>query len=261
MKFVDTHSHLFSTEFNGDRAAVRERAMQAGVTREILAAVDSSSHDRLFEVADSYPDALFAAMGLHPTSVNDNPNWKRELEIVKEHLASSRKFYAIGEAGLDLYWSKDFLKEQQIALRTQIELALEYDLPLILHTRDAWEQMIELLSEYKGSGMRAVMHGYSASELEYEKLEPIGDIYVGIGGVVTFKNSSLAATVRQIPLSRIVLETDAPYLTPHPYRGSRNEAQYIPLIAQQIAQIKGISVEQVAQITTTNAETLFCLPK
>lgn len=257
MYFIDSHSHIFSTEFDSDISDVIASANMAGVTRQILPAIDSQSHDALFRTIDNYPDRLFGAMGLHPTSINDNPEWERELELVKEHLSSGRKFVAIGEVGLDLYWSDGCLKEQSHALRTQIELSLEYNLPLIIHTRNAWSEMIGLLSDYRGSGVRGVLHGYSSSVEEFIQISEFGDFYMGIGGVVTFKKSDLPAVVEAVPLDRIMVETDAPYLSPHPHRGKRNEPSYIPLVAAKIAEIKGVTIGEVADVTTKNCETLF----
>lgn len=257
MNFIDSHSHIFSREFDSDMGEAIASATMAGVTRQILPAIDSQSHDALFRAIDSHPAILFGAMGLHPTSINENPDWERELELVKQHLCSDRKFVAIGEVGLDLYWSDGYLKEQSHALRIQIELALEYNLPLIIHTRSAWREMVDLLSDYKGSGIRGVLHGYSSSVEDFIKISEFGDFYMGIGGVVTFKKSDLPAVVEAVPLKSILLETDAPYLAPHPHRGKRNEPLYIPLIAAKIAEIKGITIEEVARVTTRNSETLF----
>lgn len=257
MKFIDTHSHIFDTKFDEDFKEAMERAHSVGVTRQLLPAIDSESHAALLKRVEEHPGALFAAMGLHPTSVNDNPVWRDELEIVREYFNSGRRFYAVGEVGLDLYWSRDFLSEQQEALKAQIEIAIDHSLPLIIHTRDAWSEMIELLKEYRGAALRGVFHGYSSTVEDYIALSEMGDFYVGIGGVVTFKKSTLAEVVAEIPLDRILLETDSPYLAPHPNRGKRNEPSYIPLIATKIAQIKDLSIEEVAEQTNRNAEALF----
>lgn len=202
-------------------------------------------------------------MGLHPTSVNDNPRWREELEIVEQHLKNppAGGFCAIGEIGLDFYWSNDFRDEQIEAFRHQIELALAYDLPIVIHTRNAWEEMCTVINDYAGRGLRGVFHAFSDSAETYRRLREYGDFVFGIGGVVTFKKNTLAEVVREMEIGEIVLETDCPYLTPVPHRGKRNEPAYVSYIAEKIAELKGVTSEEVAAITTANAERVFGILK
>jgi len=256
--FVDTHTHIYDMAFDEDRDDAVARAVSAGVQRMFLPAVDSSTHENIVDICQLYPKYCFAMMGLHPTSVNDNPNYKQELEIVARYLKNPPvPFYAIGETGLDLYWSKDSLPQQTEALRFQIELALEYDLPIVLHTREAFDQIIEIISQYSGSGLRGVFHSFAGTLAQYEKIRSLGDFMFGIGGVLTYKKAAIAEVVKGIPLEDIVLETDSPYLPPVPYRGKRNESSYIPIIAGKLAEIKEVAVSIIAESTTKNALSLF----
>lgn len=256
MKFVDTHTHLFASEFDEDRDAVMTRCLEQGVDTLILPAIDSETHAAMLACCQQW-SCCNAALGLHPTSVG--ANYKEELSVVQSLMATN-DFVAVGEIGLDLYWSKEFLTEQEEALHVQIEWALQKGKPVILHTRDAFPEMERALKRYEGRGLRAVFHGYSGDVDQYRRLEAMDcTFYYGIGGVVTFKKASLAEVVSEMSLSKIVLETDAPYLTPVPYRGKRNESGYIPLIAARIAEIKGVSLEEVAAATTKNANFLFNL--
>lgn len=254
---IDSHTHIFDKAFDGDREAVIQRAAAEGVERMILPAIDSASHGALIECLDKYPSVCFGAIGLHPTSVNDNPAWEKELELVVSFLeCHSGRWVAIGEVGLDLYWSKDFLKEQQHAFVKQIELALAKNLPLIIHTRDAWDEMITLTEPYIRD-MRAVFHSFSGQEHHLSKILQYDNIYIGMGGVVTYNKSALPELLKDVPLERILLETDAPYLPPVPYRGKRNESSYLPLIAAKIAEIKGEDVNLIKKITAQNTVELF----
>ncbi len=257
MTLIDTHAHLYAEEFDEDRKEVILRALEAGVTRIILPDVDSSSRSAMMEMASQYP-CCTPMVGVHPTSINDNPAWREELAQVENLLAEdSARFCGVGEIGLDLYWSRDFEGQQREAFRTQIDLALKYSLPVAIHCRDAWEALIEELTPYATRGVRGVIHAFTGEISHYEALSELGDFLFGIGGVVTFKKSALAAVVAQIPLSRIVFETDAPYLTPTPHRGKRNESAYVPHIAQVVADLHAESVERVAAITTENAARMF----
>lgn len=254
--YIDTHAHLYSDNYDTDRDEVIKEAIESGVTGIIIAAVDSKSHDKVDEMIEKYGDVCLSTIGLHPTSVNESDDYKKELEIVANRLNERPQGYcAVGEIGLDLYWSKDFLTEQIDALKFQIELALKYDLPIILHCRDAFSEMFEVLREY--SNLKGIFHGFSGTYEEYMTAKGLGDFKFGIGGVVTFKNSTLPAVVERMELTDICLETDAPYLTPTPNRGKRNHSKYIPIIALKIADIKGISLQEVADITTKNAKLLF----
>ena len=259
MRYIDTHSHLYEPEFDGDRSEAVARAVAAGVDRLLLPAIDSESHERLFQMCRDYPDNCIPMMGLHPTSVNDNPAWREELALVEKYLEESPvgEFCAVGEIGLDLYWSRDFREEQMEAFEQQIELALRYDLPIAVHTRSAWEEMCEVMEGFRGRGVRGVFHAFSDGLATYERLRECGDFIFGVGGVVTFKKSPLAEVVREIPLEELVLETDCPDLTPVPFRGQRNESSYIPYICAKIAELKGVAPEKVAAQTTANAERMF----
>lgn len=258
-QYIDTHSHLYEPEFDTDRGEAVARAVEAGVGRMLLPAIDSESHERMFEMCRVYPDRCFPMMGLHPTSVNDNPAWRDELALVEKYLENPpvARFYGVGEIGLDLYWSRDFREEQMEAFEHQIELSLRYNLPIAVHTRSAWAEMCEVVEGFRGRGVRGVFHAFSDSLETYERLRECGDFMFGIGGVVTFKKSPLADVVREIPLEELLLETDCPYLTPVPFRGQRNESAYIPYICEKIAEIKGVMPEEVAAQTTANAERIF----
>lgn len=259
MTLIDTHAHLYDPAFDDDREEVLARAAAAGVERMLLPAIDSESHERMLSLAARHPDRCLPMMGLHPTSVNDNPAWREELAQVEKHLENtpSGGFCAVGEIGLDLYWSKDFEAEQTQALRLQIELALKYSLPIVVHVRDAWSQTVALIREYRHRGLRGVFHAYSDTAETYRELCAYGDFAFGIGGVVTFKKSPLAEVVRQMELRHIVLETDCPYLTPAPHRGTRNEPGYVRHVCDKVAEIKGLTPDEVARSTSQNAERMF----
>ncbi|MFI3264267.1 MAG: TatD family hydrolase [Rikenellaceae bacterium] len=257
MTFVDTHAHLYASEFDEDRSEVIARALEANVAYIILPDVDSQSRKAMMEMAHEYP-CCTPMVGLHPTSVNDNPEWRNELEAISTLLKENHTQYCgVGEIGLDLYWSRDFEAEQREAFRTQIELALEYSLPVAIHCREAWAELIEELTQYASRGVRGVIHAFTGEIEHYKTLLTLGDFVFGIGGVVTFKKSALAAVVAEMSLSHLVLETDAPYLTPTPHRGKRNESAYIPHIAATIANLHAVSVEEVAEVTTANAHHIF----
>lgn len=260
---IDTHSHIYDEAFDNDRDAVVERAKLEGVERIVLPAIDGESNERLFDMCRKYRGYVVPLMGIHPTSVNDNPRWREELAEVQRLLAEPPqgigRFYGIGEIGLDLYWSRDWQAEQEEAFKAQLELALKYDLPIVVHTRDAWEEMAAIVEEYAGRGLRGVFHAFSADVSMYERLCKAGDFVFGIGGVVTFKKSALAEVVKQMRLEDLVVETDAPYLTPTPHRGTRNESSYVRFVAEKISELKGLSYEMVAEQTTANAKRIFNL--
>ena len=261
MKLTDTHSHLYEPEFDQDREEALARAAEAGVQRLLLPAIDSASHERLFGLCRRHPKQCVPMMGLHPTSVNDNPRWREELALAEHYLASPpegvARFCAVGEIGLDLYWSRDYRQEQYEAFRRQIDLSLAYGLPIAVHTRDAWPETAELMRTYRGRGVRGVFHAFSDSAETYRELKNYGDFAFGIGGVVTFRKSKLADVVREMDLCDIVLETDCPYLTPVPHRGERNESAYVRFVCEKVAELKGLTPEEVATATTANAERIF----
>lgn len=253
MEFTDTHAHLYDEAFISEEDQAVERAVRAGVTRMILPDIDSQTREAMFSLADRHEGKLFPCLGLHPTSIG--ADWEKELAALEGWM--SRKIYAIGEIGMDCYWSKEFIKEQQEALRIQLELADSLDLPVIIHSRESTELIINVLKECRHLNLRGVFHAYSGSRETYRQIERLGDWYIGIGGVLTYKKASIAGTVRDIPLDRILLETDCPYLTPVPFRGKRNESSYIPHIAARLSEILGKGIEEIAETTTANAEKLF----
>ncbi len=252
---IDTHSHLFDTAFDADRDEALQRARDAGVTRIMCPAIDSESHGALIAMCNAHSDLCLPMMGLHPTSVNDNADWAWELEIVERYLADPpvERFYAIGEVGLDLYWSRDFLAEQTAAFERQIALSLQYGLPLVIHTREAWTEMLQMLEKYTGTGISGIMHAFSGTPEDYHRVRAVGDFVVGVGGSVTYKKSRWHTLLPEIGLEHIVLETDAPWLTPEPFRGKRNESSYLTYIRDAVAAILGIPAEKVDEITTSNA--------
>ena len=260
---IDTHSHIYDEAFDADRSEVVERARAEGVERIILPAIDGESNERLFALCRECGDYVVPLMGLHPTSVNDNPRWREELAEVERLLDSPpegiERFYGVGEIGLDLYWSRDWQAEQTEAFRTQVEMALARNLPIVVHTRDAWEEMATVIEEYRGKGLKGIFHAYSSDIAMYERLRKCGDFLFGIGGVVTFKKSALAEVVKSMRLEDLVVETDAPYLTPTPHRGTRNESAYVRFVAEKIAELQCVDYEMVAEQTTTNAKRIFNL--
>ena len=253
MRFIDTHSHLYDEAFAGEEAAAVERAVAAGVDRIIIPDIDSQTRERMFSFTEQHPGTLFTCLGLHPTSIGSD--WEAELEKLQEY--SSRNIVAIGEIGIDCYWSKEYLEQQKESFRRQLKMAHDRSLPVIIHSRDASSVIIEILKECKNLDLRGVFHAFSGSIETYREIEKLGNWQIGIGGVLTFKKASIAETVKSIPLERIVLETDSPYLTPAPHRGQRNESAYIPHIAAKLAGLTGRSIEEIAAQTTQNAETLF----
>ena len=253
MEFIDTHSHLYDEAFAGEEDAAIARAKETGVNQIIFPDIDSQSREDMFAFADRHPGVIFPCLGLHPTSVD--ASWKEELSKMESHLG--RKIWAIGEIGMDCYWSKEFLKEQDEVMRIQLEMASKSDLPVIIHSRESTELILNILKDYKHLALRGVFHAFSGSIETYRELQKLGDWYVGIGGVLTYKKASIAETVRDIPLERILLETDSPYLTPVPFRGKRNESSYVPHIAARLAELTSKDVCEVAETTTFNARKLF----
>lgn len=250
---IDTHTHLYLNDFAADIDAVIKRAGEEGVEKFYLPAIDSSETGNLLALEKKYPEKCFAMIGLHPCSVKEN--YKEELDMVYTWL-QKRKFAAVGEIGLDFYWDKTFTDQQYQSFHQQIEWALQFKLPVVLHTRDAMQQAIDVVKEYAGKGLRGIFHCFSGTLQNALDAVDAG-FYLGIGGVITYKNSGLAEVIKEIDLEHIVLETDSPYLTPVPFRGKRNESSYLKYVVQKIAEIKNISVEEVADITTQNAQNIF----
>jgi len=252
---IDTHCHLYDEAFDNDRNEAVQRAVEAGVETMLLPAIDSQSHSRQESLAEAYPQHFRQMMGLHPTSVQEN--FGEELDIVRHKLFDSTSHYvAVGEIGLDLYWDKSHLDEQLLVLRRQMEWAAQLRLPVCLHVRKAYNELFHLLRDINQPTYRGVMHCFGGSVQEAQRAVAMG-FHIGIGGVVTFKNATLAEVAKAVPLERILLETDAPYLAPVPYRGKRNESAYIPLICRHIASLRGITPTEVAETTTASASQLF----
>lgn len=251
--FIDTHTHLYSEEFDPDRIERINDALEKGVSKLYMPNVDSASIEGMLQLEVHFPEHCFPMMGLHPCSVKEN--YRLELDVVKKWL-DLRRFAAIGEIGMDLYWDKTFVKEQELAFREQIFWALEYNYPIVIHCRNAFDEIFSILQSYEKLP-KGIFHCFSGDFIQAEKILSLGDFKLGIGGVVTFKNSGLDKVVEQLSLHDIVLETDAPYLAPMPYRGKRNESAYIPLIAEKVAQLKQVSIEEVAEITSKNAVEIF----
>jgi TatD DNase family protein len=252
---IDTHCHIYLPDYDADRDAVMERTLQAGVATLLMPCIDSATYAAMMDTAAKYPQCR-PMIGLHPTSVDKN--WRQELDFVRGKLdaATPKTFVAIGEIGIDAYWSRDFLDEQKAVFAAMLDLAAEYDLPVVIHSRDAFAETFEVLKNHKKQ-MRGVFHAFSGDIEIYRQIKQFGDFGVGIGGVVTFKNSHLTEVLPQIPMCDILLETDAPYLTPAPFRGKRNESAYLHYVVQKIADIKQITAEEVCEVTTQNAHKLF----
>jgi TatD DNase family protein len=255
MILTDTHAHLYSEAFDDDREAMMQRAFDIGVERFFIPAIDSTYTESMFDLERTYPDKVFLMTGLHPTHVKENVD--EELAHVAEQL-ELRKYYGVGEIGVDLYWDKTFLEAQKMAFRTQIQWAKQYDLPIAIHCRDAFDEVFEVLESEADEQLRGIFHCFTGN-LEQAQLALSYGMKLGIGGVVTFKNGKIDTFLDQIPLSEIVLETDAPYLAPVPYRGKRNESAYLVEVAEKISKIYGITIEEVARMTTANSKQVFNL--
>lgn len=250
---IDTHCHLYVEELMPEIDAVLCRAQKAGIDKFYLPAIDSGTTAAMLKLEEMYPGKCMAMIGLHPCSVNEQ--YREELDHI-HRLLQQRRFAAIGETGLDFYWDTTYKTEQYLALEKQIEWALEYKLPLVLHTRNAMQETIDVVKKYKGTGLKGIFHCFGGTLHEAEQIIAC-DFLLGIGGVVTYKKSTLPEVLASIDMKHIVLETDAPYLAPVPYRGKRNESSYMVETAKKLAEIKNISYEEADVITTANAEKLF----
>lgn len=253
MIFTDTHSHIYSDAYAADQDQMMLRALEAGVKRIFVPAIDSETSKDMYAVQAAYPEQVFLMMGLHPTHVKEN--YKDELALVASEL-TSRKFYAVGEIGMDLYWDKTFQKQQQEAFEYQIELALKHQLPINIHCREAFEETFEVLERFKGAGLFGIFHCFTGNKKQALQAIDCG-MKLGIGGVVTFKNGKIDQFLNEIPLNQIVLETDAPYLAPTPFRGKRNESSYIIQVAEKLATIYNTPLDEIARITTQNSKDVF----
>lgn len=255
IEFVDTHTHLFVSEFNEDRDAAVHRALQSGVSKLCLPSITEETLPDVLAMCERYPGTCYPMIGLHPTELGDD--YRDTLDRLYSSLKKDARFIAIGEVGIDLYWDDTHKEEQLEAFKTQIEWAVECGLPLVIHSRNAFNELYDVMENYRSKGLTGVFHCFSGSEEEARKLLSFEGFYLGIGGVVTYKKSSLPQAIRNVPLERIMLETDSPYLPPVPFRGKRNESSYIPYIAEFLAGLYGCSVEDIARITTANARLLF----
>ena len=253
---IDTHSHIYTKEFDADRAEAIQRAKDAGISHIILPNCDSRTLPQMLALEAAQPGYCYGAIGLHPTSVREN--YLVELACIDSEL-KRRDWIAIGEIGIDLYWDKTFLAKQISAFRQQINWALEYNLPVIIHVRDSFRETMNALAPYKNSGLRGVFHSFTGSLNEALEIIEFGGFMLGINGIVTFKNSGLANVVAQIDLKHILLETDSPYLTPAPYRGKRNESAYLALVCQKLAEVYFTSSRQIDTQTTRNAKSMFAI--
>lgn len=253
MNIIDSHCHIYLPEFEQELPGIIERAEKEGVSRFYLPAVDSETTASMLQLETLYPGKCFAMMGLHPCSVKEN--YEEELRKAALWLAE-RKFVAIGEIGLDFYWDKTFTDQQYDAFKRQINWAKEYQLPIVIHSRNSIDECIDVVTALKDDNLSGIFHCFSGTVEQGKKIMDLG-FYIGIGGVLTYKNSGLAAVVEQLPLDYLVLETDAPYLTPVPFRGKRNEPAYLKYVVQKLSEVKGITPEEVADITTRNAQKIF----
>lgn len=256
MYLIDTHTHIFSEEFDSDIEEVINRAIEAGVRKFCLPNVDIESIPRLNRLCERHPEVCFPMMGLHPTSVK--ADYQKDLDTIWSHI-NDQKFIAIGEIGIDLYWDKTFLKEQTEAFEEQLRWSIDLDIPVAIHTREAFPQVFESLNRVGAKRLRGIFHSFGGSLEEMETALAFPNFSLGINGVVTYKKAQFPAYLATAPLSRIVLETDAPYLPPVPYRGKRNEPSYLLYIVQKLAEVYGVTSEEIAKKTTENAESLFVI--
>ena len=253
MRLIDTHAHLYAQQFDQDRGDMIARAKAAGVRQFFLPNIDQASIPGMLELEEKYPGECFAMMGLHPCSVKED--YEQQLSTVRAWL-DKRPFVAVGEIGIDLYWDKTFVDEQKEAFLRQVHWAKELDLPIVIHSREATDLIIDLLEDLPEGTARGIFHCFGGSPEQAQRIIDLG-FYLGIGGVLTFKKAGLDKTLELIDLQHLVLETDAPYLAPTPYRGKRNESAYIYKVAEKLADVKGVSLEEVARVTTANAQAIF----
>ena len=255
MNFIDTHTHLFASEFKDDIDIVVKNAINSGVSKMLLPNIDSSTTNNMLQLCNKYPQHCFPMIGLHPCSVKKD-NIEKEILHVEEML-NKNKFIAIGEIGLDLYWDKSTLSYQKVAFESQIKLAKKYQLPIVIHVRDSFNEAIEIVEKLNNENLSGVFHCFTGNIKEAERIINLENFYLGIGGVVTFKNGGINKIINQISLDNIILETDSPYLTPTPFRGKRNESKYLVNIAQKMSEIYEIDINEIANKTSSNAINLF----
>ena len=253
MIFTDTHTHLYADAFDEDRAAMVERALEQNVKRFFIPAIDSETTQAMYALEKQFPEHMYLMMGLHPTSVSETVD--QELKHVEEELAK-RQFYAVGEIGIDLYWDQNFFEAQRKAFKHQIQLAKKYNLPIVIHCREAFDEVFDVLEEEKGEDLYGIFHCFTGTKAQARQAISY-NMKLGIGGVATFKNGKIDQFLNQIDLKYIVLETDAPYLAPKPYRGKRNESAYVLKVAEKLSELYGVSLEEIAKQTTQNSKDVF----
>lgn len=256
MQFVDTHTHLFSPSFEEDRTEIVQRAIKAGVEKMLLPNIDIESIEPMYDLCARFPNNCFPMMGLHPGSVDEK--WEENLEQIRKNLFE-RKNCAVGEIGMDLYWDKTFVNEQAEAFRRQVNWAKELNLPIVIHAREAFDEIFEIVDELNDERLTGVFHCFTGTLEQAKKIQNYGGFKLGIGGVLTYKKAGLDEVLKDIELSEMILETDSPYLPPTPHRGKRNESAYLLHVAEKLADVKKTSLAEVAQITTKNAHELFKL--
>ncbi len=254
MHWIDTHTHLYSEQFNEDRDDMIQRAFRDGVHTLLLPNIDKSSIQPMLDLVQKYPTNCFPMMGLHPGSVGND--WEEQLALMKPYF-SSHKMYAVGEIGMDLYWDKTFLEEQKLAFRQQISWAKELSLPIVIHAREAFNEIFEIIDDTIDDRLSGVFHCFTGDLEQAKKIQTYPNFFMGIGGVVTYKKAALEEVLIHVPLEKLMLETDAPYLPPVPYRGKRNESAYLVHSAQRLAEIFEMKLGELAEITNTNAKKLF----
>ena len=253
---IDTHSHIFSEEFKEDLSEVIARAKEIGVEKIFMPNIDDTSVEDMLNVCQAYPDYCFPMIGFHPTSV-EGPDAIYKVREMKKHLVEGHPYIAVGEVGLDLYWDKTWLKEQQLILDEQIQWALEWNLPLVIHCREAFPELFQVLDPYKHTELTGVFHSFTGTVDEARELMDYSRFMIGINGVVTFKKSTLPEVLQEVPLTKLVLETDSPYLAPVPFRGKRNETSYVKRVAVKLAELYGMEIGEVERQTTENALKVF----
>lgn len=253
MNLVDTHTHLYLEQFDQDRDEVVQRAIKQGVNKMLLPNIDKDSIGAIWELCNKYPSYFYPMMGLHPTSVKED--YQAQLDIIAQEL-NNREYIAVGEIGIDLYWDKTYARQQKEALLFQFDLAIEHNLPVVIHSRDSFNEIMEAIEEFNHPELRGLFHCFTGTEENAKKIISKGFL-LGLGGVLTFKNSGLAEEIKNIPLEHLVLETDSPYLTPAPYRGKRNESAYVYHVAKNLAEVHNLSIDKVGDITSDNANNLF----
>ncbi len=257
MKFIDTHSHLYSSKFDEDRQQVVKNALKLGVETILLPNISSQYTNKMLNLCHLFPKNCFPMMGLHPCYVTKE-NYETEILHVNSELEKGT-YIALGEIGIDLHWDKSNLEIQKVAFEHQIKLAKKYNLPIAIHIRESFNEAFEIIVKHNDDNLNGVFHCFTGDLIQANEIINLGGFYLGIGGVLTFKNSGLAATIQNLPLKHLILETDSPYLSPTPYRGKRNESKYILNIAEKLAEIKNVSLEKIANITTKNSKKLFKL--